>query len=1015
MTEGLLRDLVAIPEEVHDGDFVLDLAVGIGAESTITEYVVTGQIAACFDQALGLIRSAVETSSSRAAYLDGSSGSGKSHFMAVLHAILRGDPEARGMKGLAGVVAKHDPWLRGRKFLLVPAHLPDSPSLDTAILSGYVAQVSKLHPGAPLPAVYRDHELIADARALRGREGDEKFIAELPSGEEPGGAAWDSGSLDAAFGQPPGGKDRRRLIGGLLAGPFHRYERTVRAEAESFVTLDEGRSVISRHAREVLGYDAVVLMLDELGLWLSAYDGHPDKVHEEAQKVSKLGEPAVYERSVPIISFVPRQRDPRDLVGQDTAGAGAVAVSVFDLLKYWDARFSSIRLDDRNLPAIVHERLLRPKDADAAIALDAAFEQAAGVSARVWQTLLDVDGDPGDWDAFRLTYPFSPAFLRAMVDIAGALQRERTALTLLQQLLVDGRDTLRAGQLMPFGAIFDVLAVGADQPFTDQLREEFEQAKRFYTSQVRPYLLTKHGAGGHQDAPPGHTRFRADDLIVKTLLLAALVPDVPALRGLTASRVAALNHGSIAIMLPEQEPAAVTRTLKELGASFAEIRLSGLEDDPRVDLALIDTEEILRAARHADDDEARRGVIKDLLWEELGLADQGADVTATKLIWRGTGRRVEVVLESARDKERLPEEEFVPGEAGAVRVVMDYPVDPGYYPADALNRVRGLRDKLSGQATLVWFAHHLSQERQTDLSQLVVIDYVLAGDRLADVAPNLTADDRSYVRAQFESQRDTLRVRLREALRRAYGVDRAAESDLGSLAEEQVLAFEPGLELRVLLGQPLTGALQRLSFQLLDHLYPGHPDFDRNVRGQELKGTELDTVVRAVEAAARDKAGRYQVPRADFAILNKVASPLKLGVMHEDAFVLGHEWPQLIERKAGHAPEASVRQLREWIGEEQPGLPGPVRDLVVVCYAIQTDQAWFRAGQQISTPHLAELADDMVLRGGGHGAVKPPRPERVFSRRIPAGEVAAVVEEIRHAADANRGAEFEILWRVVAR
>jgi hypothetical protein len=66
-------------------------------------------------------------------------------------------------------------------------------------------------------------------------------------------------------------------------------------------------------------------------------------------------------------------------------------------------------------------------------------------------------------------------------------------------------------------------------------------------------------------------------------------------------------------------------------------------------------------------------------------------------------------------------------------------------------------------------------------------------------------------------------------------------------------------------------------------------------------------------------------------------------------------------------------------------------------------------------PDLANLADDMVLRGAGNGAVEPPRPDRVFSRRIPAGEVAAVVEEICDAADANREAEFEILWRVVTR
>jgi hypothetical protein len=1015
MAEGLLRDLVAIPDEAYAGDFVLALAEGIGEESTITEYVLTEQIAACFDQALGLIKSTVETSSSGAAYLDGPSGSGKSHFMAVLHAILRGNPEARGKEGLAEVVAKHDPWLRGRKFLLVPSHLPDSSSLDTAILSGYLAQVRKLHPGASLPAVYREDELIADARALRGRDGDEKFIAQLPSGGEPRGAAWDSASVDAAFAEPPGGQDRRRLIGDLLAGPFHRYAAAVRAEAESFITLDEGLSVISRHAREVLGYDAIVLMLDELVLWLSAYAGHPDKVREEAQKVSKLAGPAEHDRSAPIISFVPRQQDLSDLAGQDTAGA--VAGSLFDLLKYRDARFSSIRLDDGNLPAIVHERLLRPKDADAAAALDAAFELAANVSAQVWATLLDVHGDPGDRDAFRLTYPFSPAFLHAMVDIAGVLQRERTALTLMQQLLVDCRDTLRAGQLMPLGAIFDVLAVGADQPFTDKLREEFEQAKRFYTSRVRPYLLTKHGAGGQQDAQQSHTRFRADDLIVKTLLLAALVPGVPALRGLTASRLAALNHGSIVTVLPNQECAAVTRTLKQLGAQFAEIRLSGSEDDPRVDLALIgvDTEEILADARHADDDAAQRRVIKDLLWGELGLADQGTHLTATKLIWRGTGRRVEIVLGNTRDKERLPQAEFVPDEAGAIRIVMDYPVDPGFYPSDALNRVRRLRDGLSGPATLVWFAHYLSPECKTDLSDLVVVNYVLERDRLADLAPNLTADDQYYARAEFESRRDTLAVRLRGALRRAYGVDSAEESDLGFLAEEQVLAFQPGLEPRVLLGQPLTGALQRLSFQLLDHLYPGHPDFDPNVRGQELKVAELDTVVRAVEAASRDKAGRYEVPRADYATLNKVARPLKLGAMHEAAFVLGHEWPLLIERKADGTPESNVRQLREWIDEEQPGLPGPVRDLVVVCYAIQTGKAWIRAGQQIYMPDLTELADDMVLRGGGNGAVKPSRPDRVFSRRIPANEVSAVVEEICNAADANSGAEFEILWRVVTR
>jgi len=187
-------------------------------------------------------------------------------------------------------------------------------------------------------------------------------------------------------------------------------------------------------------------------------------------------------------------------------------------------------------------RLTRPSPSRLAARKDAAFN-GTHLSAQAWDILLDTHGEAGAGtatatrEAFRLTYPFSPAFTHAMVDISGALQRERTALKLMQQLLVDYRDPLPVGQLMPLGAIFDVLASGADRPFTDKLRDEFEQVKRFYTQRVRPYLLMKHGLSEDQakTLSPKHP-FRADDLVVKTLLLAALVPNVLALNGLTATR-----------------------------------------------------------------------------------------------------------------------------------------------------------------------------------------------------------------------------------------------------------------------------------------------------------------------------------------------------------------------------------------------------------------------------------------------------------------------------------------------
>jgi hypothetical protein len=134
-TEVLLRDLVFIPDEVHAGDFVLALSDGVAKESTIADYVVTEQLAACFDRALGLIKSTVETSSSRAAYLDGSFGSGKSHFMATPCAVAL----------TPGVVACN--WPR-----IVEARPADRPDGCRAPRQHRVAPVlQKVHP-ARLPS-----------------------------------------------------------------------------------------------------------------------------------------------------------------------------------------------------------------------------------------------------------------------------------------------------------------------------------------------------------------------------------------------------------------------------------------------------------------------------------------------------------------------------------------------------------------------------------------------------------------------------------------------------------------------------------------------------------------------------------------------------------------------------------------------------------------------------------------------------------------------------------------------
>jgi len=88
--DKLISDILDLPERVRKGDFVLNLSKGVTEpEKTLAQYVVTPQLVTCFDDALGFIRSAVDASNSKACYLHGSFGSGKSHFMAVLHLLLQ--------------------------------------------------------------------------------------------------------------------------------------------------------------------------------------------------------------------------------------------------------------------------------------------------------------------------------------------------------------------------------------------------------------------------------------------------------------------------------------------------------------------------------------------------------------------------------------------------------------------------------------------------------------------------------------------------------------------------------------------------------------------------------------------------------------------------------------------------------------------------------------------------------------------------------------------------------------
>lgn len=1011
----LIRELIEVPERVHKGDFVLRLAEGIEhPRETLDDYVVTPQLREAFLQALDLVRRALEGRRSAGAFLHGSFGSGKSHFMAVLHLLLQHNPDARSIPELASVVAKHS-WTEGKRFLLVPYHLMGATSLEQAVLGHYVSHVRQLHPEAPLPPVYLSGPLFANARDLRQQMGDESFFAQLNSGRAAAGGwgkfgadAWDAASFEAAMSAEPGSEPRLRLVSDLVAKLFSAYSPLAASGGEGFVSLDEGLSVISKHARS-LGYDGLVLFLDELILWLASRVADLSFVTREGAKVSKLVEAETADRPVPIISFIARQRDLRELVGDHLPGAEKLSFS--DTLGWSEGRFETITLEDRNLPAIARKRLLRPRDEEARREIDRAFEDTLKTRREVLSILLGGKGDP---ETFREVYPFSPALIQALVAISSVLQRERTALRVMLQLLVDQRETLRLGDLVPLGDLFDVIA-GGDEPFTEETRIYFERAKRLYHQKLLPLLERHHGITRDEArALPWNdakaVSFRGEDRLVKTLLLAALTPDVEAFQGLTASRLSALNHGSIRSPIPGAEVTTVLKRCRDWASQVGEIKIG---DDPvnpgiTVQLTGVDTEAILEKVRHEDNTGNRRRVIRELLFSALGLPMEDTLYLTHSFNWRGTARFVEVVFANIReltpDALRSREDDW--------KIIIDFPFDAeGYSARSDLAKLDTFRADEPDTATFCWVPAFFSRASQRDLGLYVLLDYLLTGDRFNEHASHLPAVDRPPARALLDNQRSQLKQRLIQGLEVAYGV----ASDPGGLVDSELELADRFQSLdRRLRPQPpaaanLRGALEGLLDQILIFRFPKHPKFETDVRPRDLRKV-LDVTLRAVRAPQ----GRVEVEKELRQIMRQIANPLRLGEMHEAAFVLGDEWRHFLTKAAATGGGGvTVGKLRKALEEERLGLPREIQDLLILVFADQTNRSFLRYNATVPPGDLGQVHDDLELREQQLPSEETwraahDRAARIFGiATVPsflsASNVAALRQEVETRAKESRG------------
>ncbi|UNS98184.1 phage resistance protein [Streptomyces tubbatahanensis] len=1017
-TAPLLREVIDIKTSISTSDFVLKLAEAVtedGAAPALRDYVVTDRLLENFDEALGLIKAALDARTSKAAYLHGSFGSGKSHFMAVLHALLRGDQSARSRTDFDPVLGKHE-WLGTdrRKFLLVPYHMLGAKSLEQRVLGRYVSHVKKLHPEAPVPPVYRTDALFADVRSLRQRIGDQAFIGGL-AGEDGAGSgeaadtddewgdafAWTPELLDTALSaeEYDGSEElnlvspssptelRAKLVHDASTTWFPGFAQNAAEDEHGFISLDAGLAVIAEHAKS-LGYDALILFMDELILWLANRIHDQKFVSREADKITNFVEGADSRRAIPVVSFIARQRDLRELIGEEVSGAAETAIQ--DSLSLASGRFDKITLEDRNLPQIAHTRLLAPRDAEAAAKLEAAFARIKRVGPQVWDVLLGSDEGTttgADEASFRLTYPFSPAFMDTLVHISSALQRSRTGLKLMGQLLADHRDDATLDQLIPLGDLYAVIADGGDKPFVESLKAEFQAADKLYRGKLRPHLLATYEIDEEDVERYRHRRadmdaalasrckgFVGDNRLICTLLLSALAPSVPALRDLTIRRLGALNHGSVVSPIPGAEVGVIESKVGDWASRFAEIKRVGTKANPgvRLELAGVDVDSVIANANVNNNRSNRRALAKRLLAEELGI-DLQERLVADELhvVWRGSHRQAEIVFGNVADSDDLADHEFAPSQDGLWRLILDLPFDESEWgPVEDANRMRALRAAHSDPPrTVAWLPTHLSAARYQDFERLVVIDYALADQRRFDTvyAAHLNADNRARAKALLEGQRESLTETVKAAFKQAYGCADKKPGDVDVSFEDHFEALPEVADLRVSIGQSLHDAIRHLAGKLLTHQYPAHPQLDPDGTGTAVRPADARTVFAHVRTAAEAPDRQAEIPSKDRQLMRRVAEPLQLGEQKEAYFRLSRRWPEHFAREAarhGGPGDLSVIQLAEWLDRPEPmGLEPFLTNLIISAYAETEDRVWVRGGAPLDpAPELTAIKPQDALR-----------------------------------------------------
>ncbi|TVQ88634.1 MAG: hypothetical protein EA397_16845 [Deltaproteobacteria bacterium] len=895
-----LDDVFVIPraEDLSALGFVIKLDQAASSPEAIQrlvhDYVVTPTVARSLPKLFDKINQTVVRGEEYGHILHGGFGSGKSHLMTLL-ALLLDDHEAAWGKDhpvFHELASRHRSWVSAQRPLVVRAHMLSLRERDSGLDHVlYRAFSDACVARGKEPFVAADYGAILDEIRREAKEFPTFWERADANGIAPSAELFE---VIAASGE----EAQDQLVRAYLGWKGRSLDG-----AGVALPWGDGLHRMARHAKEQ-GFGAVVFLVDEFLLWLT--EKNREEFAREINDMNTVVDHSTGARAVPMIVVFAQQ--------QNIASFFPAMSAHDDIHRHLDhhaKRFERTALEDVELRHIVRGRVLRDrKDEDQIDEAIQGFAQAYG------KAVDDLLGEH-DRDYLAEVYPFHPALIETLVDVSNLMQRERSALRLLYELLAHNAH-LPLGEVLPVGRVFEHVFPRAGVEAAYNV-EELQRIHDAWYNRLKPEIdrFARHREASNN--PLSDERKAALEQVLKTVLLGHVSPRLagPSGERLTVQRLVALN---LADTDGERLRSMINRVgtdLRDLTVPIKELQVVGEGRTAVVSYAL-GRASLTDVLRHAEDKVRSHHQLLSVFYKVIveqfpakmkGILEKPEQGTLFEVKWRETKRVGRVLFANVREQ---PNATFklAPGES--FRVVIDYPWDePGHSVDEDRQRVASVRKRDGTQVTAAWLPRHFATQEMEVLRQLAAVQYVVQGGVEGELLQPYGTQERQVLLDQCHTRARTLEQDLIRNIKQAYGEHAQVQALIGHR--------DPDLH-----KGDLWVDLERIARELLDRRYPQHPTFGSAPTKDRLK--ELA----AWMTQASNAGASMHYDQSNVSTLQMIGEPLELIRVGQSRATLEHTG-----RFARRLQELTQTDRVAWspIADELTetfGLPAEVRDLLLI-------------------------------------------------------------------------------------